>query len=147
MIMRVLLLILVLIIPASFHAKSREPWVNRLIILAENIGCTSVPFDGVPYPYRPFYLNMRSDAPVIVMVYNGSRFIRENLMARKSIVFRFVNKDGFYIEVCRSQFSQLKRKKEQDLQIKAGAKIPAEQIIPELGPELSKEIKLTISSN
>lgn len=100
----VLIVLSVFFLSTKLQAESKDPWFNRKILVPEDRGCAAVPFDGGAKPLSKMYLSFFSDLPVYVVIYNGSRYIRENINARQRVVINFVNANGFSIEVCRNTF-------------------------------------------
>jgi len=100
----VLVLAAVFFLTFPVQAGSISPWFNHKIEVPPEKACNTAEFDGGYKPLTPMYLSVISEEPIWLVIYNGPRYIRENIFARRRTVFNFIPVDNFIVEVCRQNF-------------------------------------------
>ncbi|MBL0691254.1 MAG: hypothetical protein JJV97_02870 [SAR324 cluster bacterium] len=131
----------------SIFGVSQDPWRNKTLTLESNTPCQSYLFDGGPKEFSPMFLSLFAEKPIWVVIYDGDRFIRENIHARRRLVFNFITQTNFTIEICRNNFLAIKKLQAQQMELRSGKKIDPAEILPEIDPTETEKIKILLSTN
>ncbi len=148
--------IIFILASSTSYGLSETPWRNKTIVLPENVACNTTEFDGGAKPFSRTYVSVYADGPIWMVIYNGERYIRENISSRRRLVFNFITKSGFSMEVCRMNFTELRTVQEEQRKQAAAAAAAAAgnnagatapTAVPQIDSKKTQEINVVVNTN